>query len=211
MSLSTLSMFTLVMLAGIATPGPTVLLAMSNAARFGLRCAAMGMMGAVVADVVLVALVSFGLGAMLAASEASFLTIKWSGAAWLAYVGLRMLRSDGKHVTTPTATTHAPTRATVFFRSFFIAMSNPKYYLFMTALLPQFVDRTQALAPQYVLLATTIVVIDLVVMAGYAILGIKSVAIFQERGAKWMDRISGSLLLLLASSVALYRRGESNL
>lgn len=206
MNVSTLSVFALIMSAGIATPGPTVLLAMSNASRFGIRRAAFGMAGAVTADVMLVGLVGLGLGALLAASELLLVTFKWLGAAWLAYVGFQMLRSHGSIETTPEVERLTPARKAMYLRSFFIAMSNPKYYLFMTALLPQFVDHTQATTPQYALLAATIVVIDLLVMAGYALLGVKSVALFKERGARWMNRISGALLMLLAGSVALYRK-----
>jgi threonine/homoserine/homoserine lactone efflux protein len=209
MNLSTLSVFALVMLVGIATPGPTVLLAMSNASRFGIRRAGFGMAGAVTADLMLVGLVGLGLGAVLAASELLFVTLKWLGAAWLAYVGFRMLRSQGPIETAAEVERLTPARKAMFLRSFFIAMSNPKYYLFMTALLPQFVDRRQAIAPQYALLAATVVLIDLVVMAGYAMLGVKSVALFKARGVRWMNRISGSLLLLLAGSVALYRKSAS--
>jgi threonine/homoserine/homoserine lactone efflux protein len=209
MNLSTLSVFALVMTAGIATPRPTVLLALSNASRFGIRRAVFGMAGAITADLVLVGLVGLGFGAVLAASETLFETLKWLGVGWLAYVGFRMLRSDGEAGTTPQVERLTPARKAIFLRSFFIAMSNPKYYLFLTALLPQFVDPTQAAAPQYALLAATIVAIDLVVMTGYALLGVKSVVLFKERGIRWMNWISGSLLLLLAGSVALSRKNAS--
>ncbi len=86
-------------------------------------------------------------------------------------------------------------------------MSNPKYYLFMTALLPQFVDRGQPVAAQYFALGLTVGALDVVVMTAYALIGIRSVALFRERGVRWMNRISGGMLLLLAGSVALYRRG----
>ena len=95
MSLSALLAFALILSVGVATPGPTVLLAMSNGSRYGLRHAMVGMLGAVTADVVLVALVGCGLGVLLDASETAFVTLKLAGAAWLAYVGVRMLLSSG--------------------------------------------------------------------------------------------------------------------
>ncbi|HFV9934571.1 TPA: LysE family translocator [Salmonella enterica subsp. enterica serovar Bovismorbificans] len=69
MSLTALMAFALIMSAGIVTPGPTVLLSLHNAARFGIKRALWGISGAVVADVLLVALVWLGLGVVLAASE----------------------------------------------------------------------------------------------------------------------------------------------
>lgn len=208
MSASTLLLFVLVMSTGIMAPGPTVMLAMSNASRFGMRWALVGMAGAVAADLLLVGLVSLGLGAVLTASETLFVALKWIGAAWLAYVGIRMLCSDGSgHEAQSTAV--APERSALFMRSFFIAMSNPKYYLFLTALLPQFVDRSHAVAPQYVVLAAIIVIMDFSAMVMYATIGMKAVAVFKTSGVKWMNRIGGGLLLCVAGSVALYRRSAT--
>ncbi|EAN7518331.1 LysE family translocator [Salmonella enterica] len=162
MSLTALMAFALIMSAGIITPGPTVLLSLNNAARFGIKRALWGISGAVVADVLLVALVWLGLGVVLAASETLFVTL-----------------------------------------------SNPKYYIFMTALLPQFVNMTQPALPQYACLATVIVSIDVTVMLSYAALGKKSVRIWKANGIRWMNRISGTFLLILAGSVALYRKSST--
>ena len=208
MSLSALMTFALIMSAGIVTPGPTVLLALNNAARFGIRRACWGIPGAAAADVLLVALVGLGLGVVLAASETLFVTLKWVGAAWLAYIGLRMLLSSEPALPDGTEAT-APTRGLLFFKSFFVAMSNPKYYIFMTALLPQFVSTAQPALPQYASLAAVIVSIDVAVMLGYAALGKKSLHLLKASGIRWMNRISGSFLLILAGSVALYRKSST--
>lgn len=182
MSLSALLAFALILSVGVATPGPTVLLAMSNGSRYGLRHAMVGMLGAVTADVVLVALVGCGLGMLLDASETAFVTLKLAGAAWLAYVGVRMLLSSGGSAAAQALDHAMPDRRTAFLKSFFVAMSNPKYYLFMSALLPQFVDRSHAIAPQYAILAATIVAIDVVGMTGYALLGVHSVRVWKAAG-----------------------------
>ncbi|KWF18149.1 LysE family translocator [Burkholderia pseudomultivorans] len=209
MSLSALLAFALILSVGVATPGPTVLLAMSNGSRYGLRHAMVGMLGAVTADVVLVALVGLGLGVLLEASEAAFVTLKLAGAAWLAYVGVRMLLSSGGPATAQPLDHPPPDRKTAFLKSFFVAMSNPKYYLFMSALLPQFVDRSHAIGPQYAILAATIVTIDVIGMTGYALLGVHSVRVWKAAGEKWLNRISGSLLLMLAGYIALYRKSTT--
>ncbi|MGK3142227.1 LysE family translocator [Pantoea sp. C2G6] len=205
MSLTSLFTFALIMSAGIVTPGPTVLLALNNAARFGIRRTTWGMLGAAAADVLLVSLVGLGLGVLLATSETLFVTLKWVGAAWLAYMGLRMLLSSDASLPGKAETT-APTRRALFLKSFFVAMSNPKYYIFMTALLPQFVTTSQPALPQYASLAAVIVSIDVAVMLGYATLGKKSVHLWKASGIRWMNRVSGSFLLVIAGSVALYRK-----
>ena len=75
------------------TPGPTVLLALSNGARHGLRFAAAGIAGAVLSDLLLVGTVALGLGALLNASAFWFGVMKWAGVAYLAYLGWSLLRS----------------------------------------------------------------------------------------------------------------------
>src|SRR5687768_2982842 len=91
----TLLIFSLVAFIGIATPGPTVLLALTNGSRFGVRRALVGMIGAVLSDFVLIGAVALGLGALLAASEFWFSVVKWIGAGYLAFLGIMLLRSKG--------------------------------------------------------------------------------------------------------------------
>ncbi|EAB7739570.1 LysE family translocator [Salmonella enterica] len=208
MSLTALMAFALIMSAGIVTPGPTVLLSLNNAARFGIKRAVWGISGAVVADILLVALVWLGLGVVLTASETLFVTLKWIGTLWLAFIGLQMLLSSDSSLPGNRGDV-APAPQALFLKSFFVAMSNPKYYIFMTALLPQFVNMTQPALPQYASLAAVIVSIDVTVMLSYATLGKKSVRIWKANGIKWMNRISGTFLLILAGSVALYRKSST--
>ena len=80
MSVMSLLVFSLVALLAIVTPGPTVLLALTNGSRYGVRRSVPGMLGAVASDFVLVGAVALGLGALLAASEFWFSVVKWVGA-----------------------------------------------------------------------------------------------------------------------------------
>ena len=141
LSAATLALFALVALVAIATPGPTVLLALTNGSRFGVRRSLPGMLGAVVSDFVLVGAVALGLGALLAASEFWFSVLKWVGAAYLAWIGWKMLRSNGAlQVPEPGMADAEAAPRRVFAKSFLVAVTNPKGYLFCSALLPQFID-----------------------------------------------------------------------
>lgn len=204
----TLLVFSLVALIGIATPGPTVLLALNNGSRLGVRASVPGMVGAVLSDFVLISAVAVGLGALLAASEFWFSVVKWVGVAYLAWLGLRLLRSRGE-LSLPAEGEPAsapPTGRAVFLRSFLVAVTNPKGYLFFSAFLPQFVDASQPQAPQYVALALTFAAIDFGVMLGYAVAGAQAIRLLRKRGALWLDRVCGGALLALAGSLALVRR-----
>jgi threonine/homoserine/homoserine lactone efflux protein len=211
MSSTVILSFAAIMFVGIVTPGPTVLLALSNGTRFGLRVAFLGMLGAVTADVALVTMVGFGLGALLLASEILFLTVKWVGVVYLAFIGFGLIRAgagagdEGRLI----EGLQEPTRTAAFSKSFVVAMSNPKYYLFMSAFLPQFIDPALPQVSQYALLGAIIAVIDLAVMFAYALLGVRAVRILSRSGVLWLNRLSGGALVALAGSIALYRRAAA--
>ena len=211
MDVTTLLLFSVVALVAIATPGPTVLLALANGSRYGLRRSVPGMFGAVFSDFVLVGAVALGLGALLAASEFWFSVLKWVGAAYLAWLGLRMLRSQGGF-DVPADGAAAQGQATarsIFTKSFLVAVTNPKGYLFCSALLPQFIDPAAAQAPQYIAIAIVFASLDFLVMFGYALTGAKAVRLLKASATRWLDRACGGALLALAGSLAFYRRANA--
>ncbi|VWD45937.1 amino acid transporter [Burkholderia lata] len=204
---TTLLIFAAVAFVGIATPGPTVLLALTNGSRYGVRRAAYGFVGAMLSDFVLIVAVALGLGALLMASAFWFSVVKWLGAAYLAYVGIRLLMSKGSlDVAAAHGADASGRNASIFAKSFLTAVTNPKGYLFFSAFLPQFLDPSAPLAPQYVALAVTFALLDGVVMFGYALLGARAVRLLKRAGALWLERTCGAMLLALAGSLALYRR-----
>lgn len=211
MSEVTILAFALVAFIGIATPGPTVLLALTNGSRYGVKRATAGMIGAMLSDFVLIGAVALGLGALLAASEFWFSVIKWLGAAYLAYLGVMLMRSRGTLELPPQASQAMDAGATrsIFTKSLLVAVTNPKGYLFFSAFLPQFIDPALPQAPQYAMLAIVFASIDFMVMFGYALLGSQAVRFMRRSGAIWLDRICGGALLALAGSLALYRRAAN--
>lgn len=209
MTLSTLLVFSLVALVAIATPGPTVLLALANGSRYGVRRSLPGLLGAVVSDFVLVGAVAMGLGALLAASEFWFSVVKWLGAGYLAWLGVRLLRSQGSldlAQTSGPAADSAATPRSIFMRSFLVAVTNPKGYLFCSALLPQFIDASAPQWPQYATIAVVFAGLDFGVMLAYAVTGARAVKLLHQRAVLWLDRCCGGALLALAGSLAFYRR-----
>ncbi|MBR8238231.1 LysE family translocator [Burkholderia sp. AU42008] len=206
---TTLLIFAAVAFVGIATPGPTVLLALTNGSRYGVRRAAYGFAGAMLSDFVLIVAVALGLGALLLASAFWFSVVKWLGAAYLGYVGIRLLTSKGSLDVAAAqggTATASGRNASIFAKSFLTAVTNPKGYLFFSAFLPQFLDPLAPLAPQYVALAVTFALLDGIVMFGYALLGARAVRLLKRSGALWLERTCGAMLLALAGSLALYRR-----
>lgn len=211
LSTTTIALFALVAFVAIATPGPTVLLALSNGSRFGVRRSLPGMLGAVLSDLVLVGAVALGLGALLAASEFWFSVLKWVGAAYLAWIGWRMLRSSGALSLPGEAAGDGESSARrVLAKSFLVAVTNPKGYLFCSALLPQFIDPSAAQWPQYVVIATVFAGMDFIVMLAYAVVGARAVRLLRRRAVMWLDRTCGAAMLALAGSLLFYRRSVAN-
>jgi len=214
MTHSTLLLFVLASAVTIATPGPTVLLALSNGSRFGVRVACWGMAGAVCADMLLIATAAAGLGAVIAASEVAFRALKWIGAAYLAYVGWKLLRARVGHLPAGTARQaghpreSAPARE-LFMRCFLVAATNPKALLFMSAFLPQFIDTGAPLLPQYALIMAILALLNLLAMLVYAILGARVMHAFRDSGMRWLNRVSGATLIGLAGVLAVYRRAQA--
>ncbi len=209
MDLATLAAFALAAVVAIAIPGPTVLLALANGSRYGVTRATFGMLGAVASDVVLVVAVGVGLGALLLASEVAFTVVKWIGVAYLAFLGIRMLLSRGALLHGDPAADPRGAPGALFRRSFLVAVTNPKGYLFVGALLPQFINPAAAQLPQYLVIGVVFCALDFAIMLGYAVLGSGAVRLLKRRGAVWLERACGAVLLGLAAWLATSRRAPA--
>jgi threonine/homoserine/homoserine lactone efflux protein len=210
MTIANLLLFSLVALLAIVTPGPTVLLALANGSRYGVRRSVPGMLGAVASDFVLVGAVALGLGALLAASEFWFSVVKWAGAVYLAWLGIKLLRSKGGlDLSGVDAQSADASSRTIWAKSFLVAVTNPKGYLFCSALMPQFIDPAAPQWPQYLVIGLVFAGIDFSVMFAYASIGASAVKLLKRRAVLLLDRLCGGALLLLAGSLVLYRRTTS--
>jgi threonine/homoserine/homoserine lactone efflux protein len=122
-----------------------------------------------------------------------------------------LLRSQGSlDQSLQTAETGSISRGVIFLKSFLVAVTNPKGYLFFSAFLPQFIAPSEPQAAQYLALAMVFAAIDFMVMLGYAVLGSQALRLLKRSGALWLDRICGGALLTLAGSLAFYRRATTN-
>lgn len=209
MDANVLLAFVLAAVLTIAIPGPTVLLALANGSRYGVRRATFGMLGAVAADIVLVIAVGAGLGALLLASETAFTIVKWVGVVYLAFLGLRMLLSRGALLTGDPAADPRGARGALFAKSSAVAVTNPKAYLFMGALLPQFIVPSAPQLAQYLVIGTVFCALNLTIMLGYALLGSQAIRLLKRRGAVWIERVCGGILLALAAWLATARRAAA--
>ena len=208
-----LLLFSSLALVTVATPGPTTLLALNHGARHGVAAALPGVAGAVLSDFVLIAAVAAGLGGLLATSATAFELLRWTGVAYLAWLGWRLLRAPDTHSAAgpanaaAAAPAHRERPVAVFRRSFTVAVTNPKGTLFFSALLPSFIVPDAPLWPQYALLAAVFAGIDGAVLLACALAGAAGARRFGgTRALRRLDRASGLTLLVLAGGLALWRR-----
>ena len=159
-------------------------------------------------DAMLIAAVAAGLGRLLATSATAFELLRWTGVAYLAWMGWRLLRTPNAAGHSDVAQAMPEAAGTVFRRSFTVAITNPKGYLFFSALLPSFIDPAAPLLPQYALLATVFAGIDGAVLLAYAAAGAAGRRFDAARALRHLDRASGLALLALAGAMALWKRGS---
>lgn len=91
-------------------------------------------------------------------------------------------------------------------KSFLVAVTNPKGYLFCSALMPQFINPSAAQLPQYLAIGAVFCAVDFSVMLAYAFIGAKAIALLKATAVRWIDRVCRGTLLALAGSLAFYRR-----
>ena len=143
-----------------ATPGPNMLLAMTHGIHHGVRRTTVTCLGLMTALGIVMLGSAAGLGALLAASEKLFSLVKYAGAAYLIWLGIKTWRAEPKQVQEVADDNSAHTPWMMFRTGFLVAMSNPKAFVFFTALFPQFMDARLPQGPQLAILAATFYVIE---------------------------------------------------
>jgi len=189
------------------TPGPAVLFVLSTALRSGMRRSVASILGILGANTVYFILSATGLGALLLASYRLFFAIKWVGAAYLVFLGIKAIIGKGS-LLTPDADTPAAIRGwRVFGDAFVTQISNPKAIVFFSALLPQFLNPLNPIAPQVAILAATSAMIEFSVLLGYSLVAGQASSFAREpRYATWTNRLAGTILIGAGAGLAALRR-----
>jgi threonine/homoserine/homoserine lactone efflux protein len=190
-----------------STPGPAVLFIMTNATLHGWRKAAFAALGNIVGLLCLGIISVTGLGTILKTSEIVFNLIKYCGAAYLVYLGLKMIFQKGIDFTAiknELIVADIPPQK-LFVQALGVAISNPKAIVFLTALFPQFVDINHALIPQFSMLIATLMIFSFSFLMFYALLAHRIKAwLNKPKRIKYFNRTSGSIFIgfgiLLATS-----------
>ena len=201
------SAFVLVETALCLTPGPAVLLVLSQALSRGVQKAVWSITGILAANTVYFILSATGVGAILLASYDLFFAIKWIGAAYLIWLGVTAFLGKSKALSIRAGDPKPVAGGRLFLIGFILLMANPKVIVFFTALVPQFINPHAAIVPQVAILAVTSVTIEFVVQVSYAALAGRAAHLAaQPRFARITDRVAGSLLISAGLGMAALRR-----
>ncbi len=188
-------------------PGPTVLLVLSYAIGHGRQVAVSTALGVALGDFIAMTASLAGLGALVLASATLFVALKWVGAAYLIYLGLKLLmsaRSTGL-VVTPEA--GAVSQRGIFWHACAVTALNPKSIAFFIAFVPQFIAPADPLMPQFIILVSTFVGLAGVNALIYALLAARMRAVIKRPGViAWLTRLGGGALIAMGLATATLRR-----
>ncbi len=191
------------------SPGPGVFSSISSGLHHGFRLGLWNGVGMQAANVIWVAVVSLGLGAILLASETLFSLVKWAGVAYLVYLGIVTWRAPARGFTEE-RDDHETTAAGVFMRGFWVNATNPKGIIFFAAILPQFIDVSRPQLAQYLILAATTFVVDLATMMAYTALAARVLAVMRdERHLRYVNRTLGGAFIAAGVALASFRRATA--
>lgn len=188
----------------LAIPGPTILLVVSYALAGGRRTAAPVVAGVALGDFVAMTTSLLGLGVLLSTSATLFMILKWVGAAYLIYLGIRLWLAP----TAPAEPRHDG--KSMFAHAFAVTALNPKSIVFFVAFLPQFLDHAHPAVPQMIMCEATFLTLAVANAALYAWLATAARgAIRRPSVQRWVNRVGGSLLIAAGLATVAWRRASA--
>jgi homoserine/homoserine lactone efflux protein len=189
------------------SPGPGAVYAMSCGLNHGLKRGYAGTIGMIFGMMTALIVTAIGLGALLLASVHAFTVLKWAGVAYLVYLGIKQWRAPGVPIVSADDEAAGATTRSLIVKGWAVNATNPKGYIFMMAVMPQFLDPSKPLLLQYLIIGTTLCFTDAVVMAGYTGFAAKVLSLFKtEAQMKTLNRIFGGLFVAAAGALATFKR-----
>jgi len=174
-------------------PGPVVTLVIANGLRHGTRAALTNIAGVQAGLTIVIGIVAVGLTSLMATMGYWFDWVRFAGAAYLVWLGIKLIRSPVEGVGTDEPP--PPPRGGFFLQGFLVLLSNPKVLVFFGAFIPQFMDMDKPHFPQVALLGATFMVTAVMSDAIYAILAGRARKFFSKERTRLMSRISGGFMI----------------
>ena len=190
----------------VLMPGPIVTLVIAQTLRYGTATGLSTVAGSAAGNALLVTVGALGLSTIFILLADLFEIIRWVGAIYLIWLGIREWRSGGVELNAAEAGGRQ-TKTSVFWQAIVVAITNPKTILFYAAFFPQFIDIERLLGPQLLIMCISFVVIGGIFDSCYALMaGRLRGYLTGAHRAKTRSRITGSLLVCTGIGLALARQ-----
>lgn len=193
----------------LAIPGPTVLLVVSYSLGHGWRAALPTVVGVSLGDLVAMTISMAGLGALLIASADLYTALRWIGALYLVYLGIKLWRAPvggGLGASAPPMFD----QSAMLRNAFLVTVLNPKALVFFVAFVPQFLDPAHPILPQAVIMIATFVTLAAANTTIYALAATQARRTIQQPSVqRLVNRVSGSLLIGAGAMTAAYSKAQS--
>src|ERR1700721_186219 len=191
MSLQVYLAFVAACIALALLPGPVVTLVIANGLRHGTRAALTNIAGVQVGLAIVIGIVAIGLTSLMATMGYWFDWVRFAGAAYLIWLGIKLIRAPVEGVK---ADAPPPPRGGFFLQGLLVLLSNPKVLVFFGAFIPQFMDMSKDHVSQVTLLGVTFMVTAGITDAIYALLAGRARKFFSARRTRLLSRVSGGVV-----------------
>jgi homoserine/homoserine lactone efflux protein len=191
------------------SPGPAVMCSMAQSTRYGFRSSLAGISGIQLGNFLFFVCIASGLGALLATATTAFTILRTIGAIYLFYLGVRIIVSSFRRTVHDVLRSVAalPARRGLFLQGLLIQLTNPKALLFVSALLPQFIEPRRPVLGQLVILVVTTIAVDSVVLSSYAYFAERGIQSFRaSRFSAWLERVFGAALIFFGCRLLVSRK-----
>jgi threonine/homoserine/homoserine lactone efflux protein len=199
------SLFFFMAAATVLSPGPGVVMTLTNALRYGLCGTVGGIFGIAFGALVVAAISATSLGIVLATSALAFTILKLVGAAYLVYLGVRLWMSPPVRLVGQSA--HKASFGKRFIEGLSLQVTNPKAIFFFLSMFPQFIRPDKSYAFQFAALVLMYGALVVVIHCSYALFARRAKSwLTSERGGRAVNRTAGATFMLFGATLASAKR-----
>lgn len=198
-------LFLLMATATVLSLGPGVVMTLTNSLRYGMRGTFGGILGIAIGALVVAAISATSLGLLLATSALAFTVLKFIGAAYLVYLGIRLWRAPVFNFAEQLA--HEESFGKRFLEGISLQLTNPKAIFFFLSVFPQFIDPGLNYSAQFAALVLTYSSLVVVIHCCYALFAKRAKSwLTSARGGRTVNRAAGATFVLFGAALATAKR-----
>jgi threonine/homoserine/homoserine lactone efflux protein len=194
-------LFSIIAIVTILSPGPGVLLTLTNSIYYGVRGAVGGIFGIAFGTFIVAGISATSIGVLLSTSAIAFTVMKFIGAAYLIYLGIKLWCSPVTKIDIKNTTKKG--MKIQFIEGVTLQLTNPKAVFFFMSIFPQFINYSSNNITQFALLVVTYSGLVLIIHFSYALLAKKAQNWFSsEKGSKVINRVGGGAFVFFGIGLA---------